>query len=66
MCFPFTNGTSILQNIFFVVFLMWLVIFKAFVLDPLHAIEQGEFGKHCWVWLLEALPPSSQAEIDMW
>ena len=37
-----------------------------FVLDALHAIEQGEFGKHFWPWLLECLPASSQAEINTW
>ena len=38
----------------------------AFVLDPLHALEQGEFGKHIWTWLLATLPDSSLAEIDSW
>jgi hypothetical protein len=43
-----------------------MCIFSAFVLDPLHAIEQGEHGKHLWVWLLEALPETSLSEIDSW
>ena len=47
-------------------FSMWYAIFKAFILDHLHAIEQGEFGKHLWPWFLEALPSSSQSEIDQW
>lgn len=54
------------QNVFLAKFSSWLVTFHAFVLDPLHAIEQGEFGKHIWPWLLEVLPDSLQAEIDNW
>ncbi|KIM71962.1 hypothetical protein PILCRDRAFT_93649, partial [Piloderma croceum F 1598] len=51
-------------NIFLAMFSMWYAVFKAFILDHLHAIEQGEFGKHIWPWLLEALPSTSQSEID--
>jgi hypothetical protein len=40
--------------------------FLAFVLDPLHALEQGEFGKHLWPWLLESVLDYYLAEIDSW
>jgi hypothetical protein len=57
---------NLIQNIFLAMFSMWFAIFKAFIFDPLHALEQGEFGKHLWPWLLEALPKTSQSEIDRW
>jgi hypothetical protein len=57
---------NILQNTFLCFFATWFTIFLAFVLDPLHALEQGEFGKHLWLWLLESLPDSALAEVDTW
>jgi hypothetical protein len=56
----------VLQNTFLIFFSAFISIFQAFVLDPLHAIEQGEHGRHLWPWLVESLPPSSLAEIDSW
>jgi hypothetical protein len=57
---------NLMQNIFLVLFSTWFAVFKAFIFDPLHAIEQGEFGKHLWPSLLETLPSTSQSEIDRW
>ncbi|EGO03657.1 hypothetical protein SERLA73DRAFT_149882 [Serpula lacrymans var. lacrymans S7.3] len=37
---------------------------KSFALDPLHQIEQGEWGKHLWIWLSGALPKSLLAQIN--
>ena len=58
--------SSHLQNTFLNSFSAYISIFQAFILDPLHAIEQGEHGKHLWPWLCEALPESSLSEIDSW
>jgi hypothetical protein len=57
---------SRLQNTFLNFFSEYISIFQAFGLDPLHAIEQGEYGRHLWPWLREALPGSSLSEIDFW
>jgi hypothetical protein len=56
----------VLQNTFLKFFSTFLSIFLAFILDPLHAIEQGEHGRHLWPWLVESLPDSSLSEIDSW
>ena len=56
----------VLQNTFLKFFSAFLSIFLAFILDPLHAIEQGEHGRHLWPWLVESLPDSSLSEIDSW
>lgn len=29
-------------------------VYKALTSDPLHEIEQGEFGKHIWPWITSA------------
>jgi len=63
---PYELFLKILQNTFLCFFATWFTIFSTFVLDPLHALEQGEFGKHIWPWLLESLPNSSLVEIDIW
>jgi len=62
---PYELFLKILQNTFLCFFATWFTIFSAFVLDPLHALEQGEFSKHIWPWLLESLPNSSLGEIDI-
>ena len=55
-----------LQNTFLIFFSSHISIFQAFILDLLIAIEQGEHGKHLWLWLCQALPESSLSEIDSW
>jgi hypothetical protein len=54
------------QNTFLIFFAAFFSLFQAFVLDPLHAIEQGEHGRHLWPWLVKSLLQSSLEEIDSW
>ncbi|TRM55788.1 hypothetical protein BD626DRAFT_576598 [Schizophyllum amplum] len=53
-----------ITNIFNEIFGELMSVGQMFVLDPLHQIEQGEWGRHWWSWLLTALPETSLEEID--
>ena len=47
LVFMYTEHLNIFyRTLFFVFFATWFCIFSALVLNPLHALEQGEFGKH--------------------
>lgn len=35
-----------------------------FVIDPLHQIEQGVYGKHIWPWIAENLGTSQLRLLD--
>ncbi|KAL1713402.1 hypothetical protein EV715DRAFT_296107 [Schizophyllum commune] len=53
-----------LTNTFIEVFGRQFSVFDTFVLDPLHQIEQGEWGRHWWRWLLQCLDNKELDIID--
>ncbi|KAL1700589.1 hypothetical protein EV121DRAFT_295055 [Schizophyllum commune] len=58
------QSLRLLPNTFIEVFGRHFSIFDTFVLDPLHQIEQGEWGRHWWRWLLECLDDKALDSID--
>ena len=44
-----------MQNAFTIIFGVFWSIFEALTSDPLHEIEQGEYGKHIWPWIISTL-----------
>ncbi|KAL1662130.1 hypothetical protein GGF50DRAFT_117329 [Schizophyllum commune] len=53
-----------IKNTFLQLFGQYLSVYDMFVVDPLHQIEQGEWGRHWWPWLLEKLSSESLDAID--
>ena len=41
------------QNTLLNHFSHWMCVYQSFCSDPLHQIEQGIWGQHCWKWFKE-------------
>ncbi|KAL1725193.1 hypothetical protein EV714DRAFT_256070 [Schizophyllum commune] len=52
------------KNTLIELFGQYISVFDMFIADPLHQIEQGEWGRHWWPWLLNVLPDRSLDLLD--
>ncbi|KAL1689775.1 hypothetical protein GGG16DRAFT_114767 [Schizophyllum commune] len=59
-----TQSLRFQANTFNDTFGSYIGIYQMFVLDPLHQIEQGEWGRHWWPWIIATLEDEKLDAID--